>query len=65
LYPVGAGYGIRFDFNFILLRIDLAVPLRKPSLPEGQQWVFDKMDLGSKSWRRENILWNIAIGYPF
>ncbi len=62
---VGAGYGFRFDFNFILLRFDLATPLRKPYLPEGQQWVLDKIDLGSKSWRRENILWNIAIGYPF
>jgi len=62
---VGAGYGFRFDFNFILLRFDLAMPLRKPYLPEGQEWVIDTIDLRSKSWRRENILWNIAIGYPF
>jgi hypothetical protein len=41
------------------------MPLRKPYLPEGQEWVIDTIDLRSKSWRRENILWNIAIGYPF
>ena len=62
---VGAGYGFRFDFNFILLRLDLATPLRKPYMPDGQKWVIDNFDIGSKSWRRENILWNIAIGYPF
>jgi len=61
---VGAGYGFRFDFNFILLRIDLAVPLRKPYLPEGQEWVIDEIDF-SKDWRRDNFMWNIAIGYPF
>ena len=62
---IGAGYGFRFDFNYILLRIDLAVPLRKPYLPEGQQWIVNDLELGSKSWRRDNLLWNIAIGYPF
>jgi outer membrane protein assembly factor BamA len=61
---VGAGYGFRFDFNFILLRFDLAVPLRKPYLPEGQEWVIDEIDF-SADWRRDNIMWNIAIGYPF
>ena len=61
---VGAGYGIRFDFNIILLRIDLAVPLRKPYLPEGQEWVIKDIDF-SPDWRRDNIMWNIAIGYPF
>jgi outer membrane protein assembly factor BamA len=62
---VGAGYGFRFDFNIILLRFDLAVPMRKPSMPEGQQWVIQDINLGDKEWRRDNILWNIAIGYPF
>lgn len=61
---VGAGYGFRFDFNIILLRIDLAVPLRKPYLPEGEEWVIKDIDF-SKDWRRDNFMWNIAIGYPF
>ena len=61
---VGAGYGFRFDFDIILLRFDLAVPLRKPYLPEGKQWVINEIDF-SKPWRKDNIMWNIAIGYPF
>lgn len=62
---VGAGAGLRFDFSFLILRTDLAFPLRKPYLPEGQRWVLDDIDFGSSSWRKENLILNIAIGYPF
>ena len=62
---VGAGAGLRFDFSFLILRTDLAIPLRKPYLPEGQRWVIDDIDFGSGSWRKENLILNIAIGYPF
>jgi outer membrane protein insertion porin family len=62
---VGTGIGFRFDFTFIVLRFDIAFPLRKPWLPEGERWVIDEIDPGSSSWRRENIVVNFAIGYPF
>ncbi len=62
---VGTGAGLRFDFNFFLLRFDLAFPLRKPYLPPGQRWVTDKIDFGSPAWRSDNLILNIAIGYPF
>ena len=62
---VGTGAGLRFDFSFLILRTDLAFPLRKPYLPEGQRWVIDDIDFGSSSWRKENLILNIAIGYPF
>ncbi|MEX1241499.1 MAG: BamA/TamA family outer membrane protein, partial [Cyclobacteriaceae bacterium] len=62
---VGTGAGLRFDFNFFLLRFDLAFPLRKPYLPENERWVFDEIDLLSPSWRSDNLILNIAIGYPF
>jgi outer membrane protein insertion porin family len=62
---VGTGVGLRADFNFFVLRFDLAFPIRKPWLPEDQRWVFDQIDFGSSSWRSENLVLNIAIGYPF
>ena len=62
---VGTGVGLRMDFNFFVLRFDLAFPLRKPWLPENDRWVFDEIDLRSRSWRSDNLILNIAIGYPF
>lgn len=62
---VGTGAGLRFDFNFFVLRFDLAFPLRKPYLPENERWVFDQIDLASPDWRSDNLILNIAIGYPF
>ena len=62
---VGTGVGLRADFNFFVLRFDLAFPLRKPWLPQNERWVFNEIDLGSSTWRSENLILNIAIGYPF
>ncbi|TPG38153.1 BamA/TamA family outer membrane protein [Flavobacterium pectinovorum] len=62
---VGAGAGLRFDLSFLILRTDLAFPLRKPYLPEGERWVIKDIDFGSGPWRKDNLILNIAIGYPF
>ncbi|WP_264552082.1 BamA/TamA family outer membrane protein [Flavobacterium sp. N2038] len=62
---IGAGAGLRFDLSFFVLRTDLAIPLRNPTLPDGQRWVIDNINLGSSSWRKDNLILNIAIGYPF
>ena len=62
---VGAGVGLRLDFSILILRLDLAIPLRVPYLPQGERWVFDKFDFGSGAWRKDNLILNIAIGYPF
>ncbi|MEO5943861.1 MAG: BamA/TamA family outer membrane protein [Ferruginibacter sp.] len=62
---VGSGIGVRFDATVLLIRLDLGIPLRKPYLPDGQRWVLNQFDFGSKSWRRENLILNIAIGLPF
>lgn len=62
---VGLGAGLRFDFSFLVLRTDLAFPIRKPYLPNGKRWVLDEVNFGSGSWRKENLLFNLAIGYPF
>jgi outer membrane protein insertion porin family len=62
---VGTGAGLRFDLSFLVLRLDLAFPLRKPWLPESDRWVLDDIDFGSKTWRKDNLVFNLAIGYPF
>ena len=62
---VGTGFGLRFDADFFVIRLDFAFPLRAPFLPKGDRWVISNIDPLSKSWRRDNLILNIAIGYPF
>ncbi len=62
---VGTGIGLRFDFSFLVLRTDLAFPLRKPYLPDGNRWVIKQINFGNSAWRNENLVFNLAIGYPF
>lgn len=62
---VGVGAGLRFDFSFLVLRTDLAFPIRKPFLAAGNRWVLDQINFGSGPWRSENLVFNLAIGYPF
>jgi len=62
---VDCGMGLRLDFNYLLLRLDFAFPLTKPWLPEGERWVGDRIALGSAEWRRDNLVFNLAFGYPF
>ena len=62
---IGAGIGLRLDFSYLVLRFDLATPVRKPYLPEDERWVLRNFDLKNAAWRSENLVLNIAVGYPF
>jgi len=63
---IGAGVGIRFDIQLFVIRLDVGVPLRKPW--EQNPWVMRQLhfnNLNERQWRRENVVYNLAIGYPF
>lgn len=62
---VDAGIGLRINLTILVLRLDLAMPLRKPWLPAGQQWVINQIDFSNSEWRRKNLILNLGIGYPF
>ncbi|UYQ94900.1 outer membrane protein assembly factor [Chitinophaga horti] len=62
---MGTGVGLRIDASILIIRFDVAFPLRKPWLPEGQRWVGNQIKFGDPDWRKENLVLNIAIGYPF
>jgi outer membrane protein insertion porin family len=52
---IGTGVGLRFDFDFFVLRTDFGFPVRTPYETDGSNWV-----------RRVNpMVFNLAIGYPF
>jgi outer membrane protein insertion porin family len=60
-----AGLGIRVDVNILVIRLDLGIPFYKPWLDEGQRWTFNSMKVGDPDWRKNNLIWNFALGYPF
>ncbi len=55
---IGAGLGLRVDFDFFIVRLDAATPLRNPALPEGERWASSMPRFSS--WN-----FNLGIGYPF
>ncbi len=60
---IGTGYGLRADFDILVIRFDWAFPLREPYLEKGNRW--NEIRFFDSKWRRDNIILNISIGYPF
>jgi outer membrane protein insertion porin family len=60
---LGTGVGLRFDFTFFILRLDLAFPLAVPY--DDSPGYFQSIRPLDRNWRRDNLLLNLAIGYPF
>lgn len=59
---VGTGFGLRWDFSYFLLRLDLATKVINPAKQTNEKWVLSKTSFSSG----ENpIEFNIGIGYPF
>jgi outer membrane protein assembly factor BamA len=56
---VGAGFGLRFDLNFLILRLDAGTKIYNPAHSEGNRWVLFKEPVWG------NSAGYIAIGYPF
>jgi len=71
---VGTGAGLRFDLDFVLLRADIGIKLRDPSLPAGSRWITNWGDYYKATEYRDNYgnirhprIFGIVlgIGYPF
>lgn len=54
---LGTGFGLRYDFNFFVLRFDTGFRTHDPSNPPGRRW-FREYNFG-------NAVYNIGINYPF
>jgi outer membrane protein assembly factor BamA len=54
---ISSGWGLRWDFDFIVARLDFAYTVRTPYLPAGERW--------TTNYNFWNPAINIAIGYPF
>ena len=60
---LGAGTGLRIDTGFFVLRFDFAVPLADPATDNGRY--FSEVRLSDREWRRDHLVFNLGIGYPF
>lgn len=60
---LGTGAGIRFDATFFVLRLDFAFPLAVPY--RDRDGFFEPIQPFKRSWRKDNLVLNLAIGYPF
>ena len=54
---IGSGFGLRYDFNFFVLRTDFGFKTYNPSKPESEKWF--------KELRFDKSVLNIGINYPF
>ena len=54
---VGSGFGLRYDFNFFILRGDIGFKTYDPAYNEGNRWF--------KDYNFANAVYNIGINYPF
>jgi len=62
---IGTGLGIRVDFDFFLIRVDMAFPLRGPTINNDFEWKFADINPFIADWRQKNLRFNLGIGYPF
>lgn len=76
---LGAGVGVRLNFDFFIIRFDLAMQIHDPSMIEGERWVFQpkenynhRVDLYNQEnphqragYYSPRLNLNLGIGYPF
>jgi hypothetical protein len=66
---VGVGTGLRFDFNYFIVRIDYALKMKDPTRSTNNGW----LNLSNIQWtevkpntmRVNNYAWQFGIGLPF
>jgi hypothetical protein len=54
---VGSGFGVRYDFDFFVLRFDVGFKTYDPSLDPSKRWFTNS--------NFRNAVYNIGINYPF
>ncbi|OUW77320.1 MAG: hypothetical protein CBD72_01255 [Flavobacteriaceae bacterium TMED212] len=54
---IGSGFGLRYDLDFFIFRLDTGFKTYNPSLPQSTRWQTD--------FALNNAVFNIGINYPF
>lgn len=78
-FAVGVGLGVRLNFDFFIIRFDLAMQMHDPAMPLGERWAFQpkdeynqRIDNYNSSHPNNQLDYysprfnlNLGIGYPF
>jgi outer membrane protein assembly factor BamA len=59
---IGSGIGLRFDFSFLIFRLDYGVKVYDPARDVSERWIGQKFDVWSEIVNGQPY---IGIGYPF
>lgn len=75
---LGIGYGIRADFDFLIVRLDASFALHNPHMPAGERWWLTSKDQYKLNYFKTDgagelvnyisphrLNFNFGIGYPF
>lgn len=63
---VGTGFGVRFNFSFLILRFDVGIKAYDPARDEGDKFVlFRPRFFRPYTEHNEPVIYNIGIGYSF
>jgi outer membrane protein insertion porin family len=60
-----AGFGFRFNLSVLILRTDFGFPILEPYQPASQRAIIDGIDFRDARWHGSDVVFNLAIGYPF
>ena len=74
-FGVGTGFGLRFDFSFLILRFDVGIKVYDPARESGDKFVLNKVRFwkpyatsntdGTYRDFKEPAIYNVGIGFPF
>lgn len=73
-FAIGTGAGLRLDFDFFIVRMDIGIPLRDPLKVDGEKWLWQGKDEYNEflsdvnnspsSFKLQPVL-NLGLGFPF
>jgi outer membrane protein assembly factor BamA len=62
---LSTGVGIRALISFIVIRGDFGMPIKNPQMMTNDGWVLKNINFSDPTWRKNNIVFQLAIDYPF
>jgi hypothetical protein len=60
-FAVGTGFGVRYDLGFAVFRLDWGIKVKDPAIYGKESWVL----FNSPFVLRDDVIWHVAVGYPF